>query len=304
MDGNKIPVLFLVFKRKEEAIKAFEPIKKYKPSKLYIAADGPRAHVVGEKDACEATRKAILDAVDWNCEVKTLFRDKNLGCTDAVFGGISWLFENEEYGIINEDDVVLADDFFKFCEVLLPKYKDESKVLLISSRNHSGKKKVSDEYIFTYSSNIWGWASWRRAWNLNNNTFEGWKEFNKFKIIRRFGLLRGLDIIRYYNLCSNPKNNFGSWDYTWGWAVTMNDGICICPGVNLSTNVGIGVGDGTNYHQGDEDPYAALGLGSVQWPLKIQSKVYVKPSQMWEEKKDFLRIKKIGLKKKFLKLLK
>lgn len=303
-ENNKLPVLFLIFKRKEEALKAFEPIRKYQPERLYIAADGPRDSVAGEKEDCEATRKAILDAVDWKCKVKTLFREKNLGCTDAVYGGISWLFENEEYGIVNEDDVVLAVDFFKFCEVLLPKYKDESKVLLISSRNHTGKNKVSDEYIFTYSSNIWGWATWKRAWKLNNNTFVGWKEFNKYKLIRRFGLLRGLDIIRYYNRCSNPNNNFGSWDYTWGCTVKMNDGICICPGVNLSTNVGIGVSDGTNYQQGDEDPYAQLGMGSVKWPLKMQSKIYVKPSQMREEKKDFLRIKKIGLKKKLRLLFK
>ena len=112
----KVPVLYLIFKRREQTLQSFAPIKAYKPSKLYIAADGPRENVQGEEEECEATRKGVLDLIDWDCEVKTLFRNKNVGCSEAVYGGISWFFEHEEFGIINEDDVVLSPDFFHFCE--------------------------------------------------------------------------------------------------------------------------------------------------------------------------------------------
>lgn len=81
---EKVPILFLIFKRKEQALRAFEPIKRYRPERLYIAADGPRGSVDGEKDECESTRKAILDSIDWDCKLMTLFRNKNLGCTDAA----------------------------------------------------------------------------------------------------------------------------------------------------------------------------------------------------------------------------
>lgn len=300
-ENNKIPVLLLIFKRKEEAMKAFEPIKKYQPERLYIAADGPRAGVAGEKEDCEATRKAVLDAVDWNCEVKTLFRDANLGCTDAVYGGISWFFENEEYGVINEDDVVLADDFFKFCEILLPKYKDEEKIMIISSRNHSGIKILSNEYLFSQYANIWGWASWSRAWRKNPNNFDGWETYRKRNLIKRFGAFQGLITIHYYNACSNPNKKMGSWDYTWSYIINKNDGICICPGVNLSTNVGIGVGGGTNYQVGDEDPYTCLGIGKIKWPLKMRETIELDEEQLRADKRDFFRVRLIGLKKKFKK---
>ncbi len=303
MENNKVPILFCVFKR-IEALDAFEPIRIYKPERLYIAADGPRNEVKGEKEDCDRVRQAILDKIDWPCDVKTLYRDKNLGCTNALYSGISWFFEQEEYGIINEDDVVISQDFFKMCEQLLPLYKDEGKVWLISSRNHSGKYKESDEYFFAYYANIWGWASWRRAWAKNDNTFNEWKTYKKSRLIKRFGLFQGLMTIRYYNLCSNPNKKFESWDYTWSCKINVNDGIVICPKVNLSTNVGIGVAGSTNYSINDQDPYANLGMGKITWPLKIKNKIEVDQSQLEADKYDFFRIRMIGLKKKIKNLFK
>lgn len=302
MENKKVAVLFLMFKRME-AVEAFRPIKEYKPDKLYIAADGPRDTIQGEKEECERARKAVLDMIDWPCEVKTLFRDKNLGCTDAVYGGISWFFENEEYGIINEDDVVISPDFFRMCEGLLPLYRDENRIMLISSRNHSGRYLESDEYVFAYFANIWGWASWRRAWIRNDNTFDGWEGYSKWKLIKRFGLFQGLMTIRYYNLCSNPNKKLNSWDYTWSYVINRLDAVVICPKVNLSTNVGIGVSGSTNYSVNDEDPYRQLAVGKIKWPLSLKSSISIDKQQILDDRKDFFRLRMIGLRKKMKKYL-
>ena len=280
-----------------EALDSFKPIRQYQPDRLYIAADGPRDHVKNEKEDCQEVRQAILNLIDWPCEVKTLFRENNLGCSEAIYGGVSWFFEHEEYGVVNEDDVVISQDFFKMCELLLPYYKDEEKIMLISTRNHSGKYKESDEYVFAYQSNIWGWASWRRAWSYNDNTFKGWKEYPKLKVIKKFGILQGLDKIRCYNKCANPNNVFFSWDYAWNCHILMKDGIVIDPKVNLSTNVGIGVAGSTNYSVNDEDPYAELGVGRIKWPLKIKTNIDLDTWQLKADRKDFYRKKVIGLKK-------
>ena len=301
---NKVPVLFLIFKRKDEALKAFETIREYKPERLYIAADGPRANVKGEREYCEETRKAVLEAIDWDCKVQTLLRDKNLGCTQAVYGGISWFFEHERWGVINEDDVVISHDFFKLCEVLLPYYEENHEIMLISSRNHSGKYSVSDEYLFTRYANIWGWASWRRAWKLNPNHFDSWKDYPKTKLIKRFGLLQGLMTIYYYNQCADPKKKLESWDYTWSYIINSHEGICICPKVNLSSNVGIGVGGGTNYQDGDQDPYAHLKVGHIKWPLKMREHIEEDKEQLKADRKDFLRLRILGIKKKLRRIIK
>ena len=297
MENKKVPILFLIFNRKETALLSFEPIRLYRPERLYIAADGPRGTVFGEKEKCIETRNAILSRIDWNCKVETMFRDKNLGCTDAVYGGISWFFEQEEYGIINEDDVVLSQDFFLFCEELLPRYKEKDKVMIISSRNHSGLCQESDEYIFSYYANIWGWASWRRAWKYNTNTFVGWREYPKWELIKRFGLFQGLVTIWYYSKCSNPTNNFGSWDYTWSYTINKLNGLCLCPRVNLSCNVGFVI-DGSNFQEGDKNPYETLGIGRIKWPLKIHNKIVVDKVQLKNDEKDFFRMRCIGLRKK------
>src|SRR5580704_13976707 len=116
------PVLFLIFNRLDTTRKVFNEIRKAHPQKLFIAADGPRANKPGEKELCEKTRQFVTKNVDWNCEVKTLFRNENLGCKVAVKGAIDWFFENVTEGIILEDDCLPNQSFFRFCAFGLNKY--------------------------------------------------------------------------------------------------------------------------------------------------------------------------------------
>ena len=114
----KSAVLFIIFNRPDTTKKVFDQIKAGKPGRLYIAADGPRMNRPGEEVLCRQTREIIND-VDWPCEVKTLFRQTNQGCKEAVSSAIAWFFENEEEGIILEDDCLPNNSFFRFCDTLL-----------------------------------------------------------------------------------------------------------------------------------------------------------------------------------------
>ena len=130
---RKLPILVLAFNRADHVREAMKSIREYKPERLYLECDGARQNKTGEKDAVEETRQAMLDAVDWPCEVKTLFRDENLGCAQAVYGAISWFFKNEKWGVIIEDDVIVGQDFFRLCEDLLPRYENEERIMEISN---------------------------------------------------------------------------------------------------------------------------------------------------------------------------
>jgi len=125
-------VLFLVFNRLDTTKQVFEAIKKAKPPRLYIAADGARKNIDNEDKIVQDIRNYLISNIDWECEVKTLFREKNLGCKYAVSGAIDWFFENKEMGIILEDDCLPSQSFFWFCEELLNKYKDDKRIFLIS----------------------------------------------------------------------------------------------------------------------------------------------------------------------------
>ena len=109
----KSPVLFLIFNRPETTAQVFAAIRQAKPPKLYISADGPRAGRPDEEERC-AQARSIATVVDWPCEVKTLVRDKNLGCKLGVSSGIDWFFQNETEGIILEDDVLPMPSFSPF----------------------------------------------------------------------------------------------------------------------------------------------------------------------------------------------
>src|ERR1700761_2973608 len=92
---TKSPVLFIIFNRPDVTTQVFKQIKQAKPSRLYVAADGPRSHKTEEALLCAQTRE-IVKQVDWECEVKTLFREGNLGCRDGVSSAIDWFFNQEK----------------------------------------------------------------------------------------------------------------------------------------------------------------------------------------------------------------
>ena len=155
-----VPILLIVFNRLNTTQKVFEKIKEVKPKKFFIAADGPRKNKEGEKEKTGEVRKFILENIDWDCEVKTLFRDENLGCGKSVSGAITWFFENVEEGIIFEDDTVPDKSLFNFCEAMLNKYRLENEIKIIGGVNfQDGIKRGDASYYFTRICHIWGWAT-------------------------------------------------------------------------------------------------------------------------------------------------
>ena len=265
----KIPVLFIIFNRPETEAVVFERIREYRPDKLYVAADGPRDNKDGEKERCDSAR-SIIRQVDWPCEVKTLFQDRNLGCGLGVSTAISWFFENEEYGCIVEDDVLPALDFFLFCEEALPRYKDEDRVMLVSSFIPKSPLTESSRTGFSRYANIWGWASWRRAWSFFDLEMQAVRNAPLRKWIGFYGLYLGI----YLHYCCRKlyrsfldSGKWHTWDYQWSFTLFQTNGLSLVPYVNLTKNVGIGIGDGTHYAPDANDPFGKAVIGHLSVPF-------------------------------------
>lgn len=295
----KVPVLFLIFNRPELSVKAFQSIKEYQPERLYIAADGPRESKLGEKEKCEVTRRAVLDQIDWDCDVKTLFRDENMGCDVALPDAISWFFNQEEYGIINEDDVILAQNFFRLCEDLLPRYKDNDSIMHISAQNRANKTNIPYSYGFSYKAYMWGWASWRRAWQKMDLSMKCLETLKFPTVTSRLGLIEGL-VYRYYYWRSeynrqNTSDYVAPWDNKWELSIISNSGISITPGVNLAVNVGCtGVG-GFHYSADDKDLYSHLKLYTLPDTILHPQEIICNSIFKYQEIKDFVRVRAYGL---------
>jgi hypothetical protein len=234
-------VLFLVFNRLNTTKQVFEAIQKAKPPRLYIAADGPRKGRDDEDQKVKSVRDYIMTNIDWKCDVKTLFREQNLGCKLAVSGAIDWFFENEEMGIILEDDCVPSQSFFWFCEELLEKYKYDMRVFIISGYNKQNEwEKQINDYFFSNFGGIWGWASWRRAWkhyDVEMSDIEVFIDQNNFEkqLGKRIGSQRQNTI--YSNII---LKNVDTWDYQWAYTRHKNNGLACVPKCSLIENIGYG----------------------------------------------------------------
>lgn len=236
-------VLFLVFNRLDTTKQVFEEIRRAKPPRLYVAADGARDDKSGEAETTQSVRDYVMQNVDWDCEVKTLFRDKNLGCKYAVSSAISWFFENEEQGIILEDDVVPNQDFFYFVENNLEKYKNDHRVMMVSGMNYFSDSSLDTPYFFSEYMNIWGWGSWRRSWDLYDVDMPEWSKSEVKKDIKNkyFSSYIWRYLRNIFNMIEEKRIN--TWDIQWFFCCLYNHGVCIVPKVNMVTNIGV---DGTH----------------------------------------------------------
>lgn len=241
MSSFNIPILFVIFNRPDLTKITFERIKELKPKKLYVAADGPRLGKIGDIDLCNQTR-ALVEKIDWPCEIKKQFSDANLGCGRAVSSAINWFFEAEEMGIIIEDDIVPDASFFNYCAELLTYYKDDESVMQINGCNfQQGAIRGDGSYYFSAFPHVWGWATWRRAWkyyDFNLSDLNYFYNLNKLKYY--FSDKKVINSWHEIFFKMNQKK-IDTWDYQWNYAIWNNKGKVLTPNVNLISNSGFGV---------------------------------------------------------------
>ncbi len=233
------PVAFFVFNRPHTTVKVFAAIRQAQPSQLLIIADGARPDRVGESEKCQQVR-SICDRIDWACEVKRNYADLNLGCKNRVSSGLDWVFSEVEEAIILEDDCLPDPSFFPFCQELLAKYRSDRRVMSISGDNYLfGKTRTEYSYYFSIYSDIWGWATWRRAWqyyDLDMSLFPTIQAEGKLTDIlsnnRKFKKLWERSLDHTY------QGAVDTWDYQWVFACFIQSGLTIIPNVNLISNIG------------------------------------------------------------------
>lgn len=236
----KTPVAFIIFNRPDITHRVFEEIRRAKPPRLFIVADGPRSDVLDDADKCKATR-SIIDMVDWPCEVMKDYSDHNLGCKRRVSSGLDWVFDNSDEAIILEDDCVPDTTFFRFCEEMLERYKDDKRVMAVSGNNFwFGKKRTNYSYFFSRYPRIWGWATWASAWKHFDIDMKSWPE------IRDGGWLDGMFNNKHaleYRRDVFEKAYSGElnvWGASWLYSCWVQNSLTIVPNVNLVTNIGFG----------------------------------------------------------------
>ena len=232
------PVLFLIFNRPDTTARVFQRIREIKPRHLFISADGPRAHKIHEKELCDAARKVVAN-VDWECDVKTNFREENAGCKISVSSGITWFFKNVEEGIILEDDCLPEISFFYFCETLLAYYRDDERIMHIGGANfQDGNTRGNGSYYFSNINHIWGWATWKRAWGKYDVGVSSYPELLRQDMLPHLFTNPKMEKFweKRFELAYNGK--IDTWDIQWQYAMSVNHGLAVIPNQNLVANIG------------------------------------------------------------------
>ena len=265
----KSPILFLIFNRPDETLLVFNEIKKAQPIRLYIAADGPRKHSKDDFELCKQTLK-ILDLIDWECDVKTLIRNENLGCKIAVSSAITWFFANEEEGIILEDDCLPSTDFFKFCDEMLHFYRDDLKIAHIGGANfQQGIKRNEYSYYFSAFTYVWGWASWRRVWekydvNLEDLDYAMSKNFLSF--LTNSPLYKHSLETTFKSVKGGAIN---TWDYQYLFLNVYKKQLAVVPNFNLISNIGF---NKNATHTISDSNFANLPFENLEFPIQHPTK--------------------------------
>lgn len=260
------PVAMFVFNRPDLTRQVFDVVRAIRPPVLFVCADGPRPDRPDDERLCAETR-AIFDDIDWPCEVHWNLREQNLGCGPAMSGGISWVFEHVDRAILLEDDCLPDPTFFAFCTELLERYQDNDRVMQIAGFNWNATPEIfaGDSYGFAGYPIVWGWATWRRAWQRYDYTMSSWPSFRdggqlaelRESRSRRNQLRREWDFIHSGN---------GTWDHQWQYAVLSQGGLSVYPAVNLVANLGFRDDATQTVVVGGTE---VIGVArSVPWPLR------------------------------------
>lgn len=261
------PVLIIAFNRPDLTRLVFDEVRKAKPPHLFLAVNAPRNP---EEEILGRQIKSLLDLVDWDCQIHTLYPEKNTGHTWGPINAINWVFEHSETAIVLEDDCVPNQSFFRYSQELLERYKNDQRVFSIGGGVHLNpmpKQKYS--YWFSPLTSTWGWAGWRRSWNKVDFEMTEWPKYREGRwIAQKIGnkyiaakYKKGID--KAYQ--TRHTADFVGWDYIYNFIMLKEGGVDARPSVNLVSNVGFRE-DAS--HTKEKTPYADFPTKELGFPLK------------------------------------
>jgi hypothetical protein len=261
------PVAMLIFKRPQTTEKVFEAIRQAKPAKLLVVANTLSKRQDDELDAACAATRAIIEQVDWECEVLKNYADTYMGCKQRIYSGLDWVFTQVDRAIVLEDDCVPNPTFWQFCDEMLDRYQDDERVVAVTGDNFQlGRKRTPYSYYFSRYTHFWGWASWRRAWQHYDPGMTRWPELRDSGWLTEF--LGDADAANWWQetFQRTYDQKVDTWDWQWILSCWLQNGLTVVPNVNLVSNIGFNAGA---THTGDGGDWRANMLTeSLQFPLQ------------------------------------
>lgn len=282
MEAFDIPIVLFIFKREHKSVEIIREIKKVKPKKLYLVADGGRNE--SEHQRALRCRELVENEIDWECTVIKDYAEQNRGVFENIGMGAIRVLMQEENAIFLEDDNLPETTFFAYCKSLLQKYSDNEKILWICGTNyleHSKMNNLESDYFFSQHMLPCGWATWSSKFikyydaHLDLYTKENIRDIKKRYHNNTF---YKYDINRFAQEYNRKVNNekFSSWDYQMAYSLRIHDMYGIIPKYNQIRNIGIdedSIHGGTTNFNIMTQRFCELETMKLKFPLKHPEKV-------------------------------
>jgi len=254
--GQWAPIALFIYKRPEHARRTIASLKAcpgFAESPLYVFADGARTRA--DLPAVQATRAAARELLG----PRAVFveRDQNLGLANSIIAGTTELCRRHGRVVVVEDDLVVAPQFLPFLNEGLDAYEDQPGVMQVAGHMFAVPSLAdTQEALLLPMTTSWGWATWKRAWDLFDPDATGWRErLNADVEIKRFNLDGSYD---YYRMLKRQMSgDIDSWAIRWHYTVFANDGLTLFPPRTLVVNAGL---DGSGTHDRLAMPAHQAGL--------------------------------------------
>jgi hypothetical protein len=261
----RAPVTLILFNRSDTLRLVINALRLVQPKVIFAIADGPREGNIDDIESCIKARE-VLNEIDWDCNISKRFLDCNLGVGRNPAEGIDWVFDRIGETIILEDDCIPNPDFFKFCDKLLDRYRNNPRVMMISGNNHTlGQYTIDNSYAFTYHTQTHGWATWKDSWQHYDYRVQKWPKFRSYQWLYNItgSIISSIFWMKIFDKAYAKESPY--WDFQWTLCCWINSGVNIVPAVNLVSNAGYGA-HATNTKD-KSNPFSNLKTESMSFPL-------------------------------------
>ncbi len=209
-------------------------------SELIIFSDGAKREA--DIDRVLKTREVIKKVIGFK-NIELVFRENNFGLAKSIISGVTELIDTYQKLIILEDDLVTSPYFLKFMNDALDYYENDDRVISVNGYRYPFKKETENNY-FLKGADCWGWATWKRGWNLFKP--DGQKLLAQ---IREQKAEYEFDVLGSYPYCKMLQDQVegrnDSWAIRWQASAFLQKKMTLYPKTSLVQNIGI---DGSGTH--------------------------------------------------------
>jgi hypothetical protein len=245
------PLALFVYRRLDHlrrTIDALRQNEEARSSALTVFSDGPR-DAKASQDVAEV-RDYLRGLGDGFASVRIVERPENLGLARSIIGGVTQLLEEGDAVIVIEDDLVTSPFFLRYMNDGLATYRDDERVISIHGYFYPVRRRLPETF-FLRGADCWGWATWRRGWQLFNPD-GAWllNELKRRKLTRQFDFDGGYGYTSMLEDQIAGRND--SWAVRWYASAFLADKLTLYPGRSLVHNIG---NDGSGVHSAATGAY-------------------------------------------------